>query len=147
MVFEALTVLCTALFSGAAVYITFVEHPARLACGTAVALSQWRPSYKRAAFMQAPLASLGFLSGVAAYIRGSGPVPLIAGVLLGALVPFTVFIILPTNKQLLDPDRDPSSDQTAHLLRRWGHLHAIRTAVSLLALLMLVVSMLIGRTG
>ncbi len=31
--------LTTALFTGAAVYVTFVEHPARLQCSTEIAIA------------------------------------------------------------------------------------------------------------
>ena len=48
MVLELIALLCTGLFAGAAVYITLVEHPARLECGPAVALAEFRPSYRRA---------------------------------------------------------------------------------------------------
>jgi hypothetical protein len=53
MLIQALAILATALFTGAAVYVTFVEHPARLACPTEVALAQWRRSYPRGTLMQA----------------------------------------------------------------------------------------------
>src|SRR5882672_7166549 len=36
--------LATALFTGAAVYITLVEHPARLQCASEIAVAQWRRS-------------------------------------------------------------------------------------------------------
>ena len=37
-------------------YITLVEHPARMQCGTLLAATEFGPSYKRAAVMQAALA-------------------------------------------------------------------------------------------
>ena len=59
---ELAAVLGCTLFTGAAVYITAVEHPARLSCGTKVAATQWAPSYKRATVMQVPLALVGALA-------------------------------------------------------------------------------------
>jgi hypothetical protein len=50
--------------------------------------------------------------------------------LLGSVVPFTLIVILPTNKQLLDSPLDPRSAKATHLLARWGHLHAIRSGLS-----------------
>jgi hypothetical protein len=40
-----IAVLGSSLFAGAALYISLVEHPARLACGTELAVTQWAPSY------------------------------------------------------------------------------------------------------
>ena len=50
------------IFAGASVYINFVEHPARLSCGVQLAVTEWRPSYKRGTLMQAPLVAVGSLS-------------------------------------------------------------------------------------
>src|SRR5918995_4170029 len=63
MLLTNFAMLATALFTGAAVYISLVEHPARLLCPTAHAMEQWRPSYKRATVMQASLAVVGSLLG------------------------------------------------------------------------------------
>ena len=51
-----LATLATALFTGAALYVSLVEQPARMACPTDVAIAEWRPSYARATIMQASLA-------------------------------------------------------------------------------------------
>ena len=95
--------VCAGMFAGAAIYINAVEHPARLSCGNEIALRQFAPSYHRATVMQASLAVIGCLSGLwSAWLLGDVWIGL-AAVLLGAVVPFTLIVILPTNKQLLDP--------------------------------------------
>jgi hypothetical protein len=60
----------------------------------------------------------------------------VAGVLLSLVIPFTLIVILPTNKQLLNPALDRRSAQTERLLARWGALHAVRSVLSGLALLL-----------
>ena len=40
--FELVATICAGPFAGAAIYITFVEHPARLECGTALAATRGR---------------------------------------------------------------------------------------------------------
>jgi hypothetical protein len=126
----------TGLFAGAAIYITAVEHPARLACGNALALRQFAPSYQRAAVMQASLAVLGALAGIAAWWLGSGVAFLLSALTIAAVVPFTLLVILPTNARLLSGDLDPESQEAARLLRRWGHLHAARSAAGMAAFLL-----------
>jgi uncharacterized membrane protein len=130
--------LATALFAGAAVYVSLVEHPARVSCGLDVALREFGPSYKRGAVMQASLALIGCVAGLAVgWQLGDGYVAL-ASVLLGLLVPFTLIVILPTNKRLLAPTLDSRSSEAARLLTRWARLHAVRTVVSLVSLVVLL---------
>ncbi len=127
--FEIVAVLTAGLFAGAAIYITAVEHPARLDCGTALAVREFAPSYRRATVMQASLAVLGLLAAVAAWWRSGHGGLLVGGLLLGAVVPFTLLGILPTNRCLLAPSLDPESREAAALLRRWGRLHAVRSVL------------------
>ena len=137
MILELIATLCAGLFAGAAVYVSLVEHPARLQCGPALAVAEFGPSYRRAAVMQAVLAVVGCVAGVAAWALGSAAVVLVAGLLLGAVVPFTLIVILPTNERLLDPTLDPGSAEAAALLARWGRLHALRSLASVVAFLLL----------
>jgi Domain of unknown function (DUF1772) len=133
MLLELIATLCAGLFAGAAIYVNLVEHPARLECGTALAISQFGPSYRRATVMQASLAALGLVAAVGAWLEGRGLVVLIAGLLLGLVIPFTLIVILPTNKALLDPSLDRDSAEAATLLVRWGRLHAVRSILSAVA--------------
>ena len=123
--------LSAALFAGAALYITVAEHPARMGLETRIAALQWAPGYRRATWLQAPLATVSLLAGVAVWMLGGRGTWLIAALLVGLVVPFTLLVIMPTNHLLLTPGRDLSSADTRDLLQRWGRLHAVRTALSL----------------
>jgi hypothetical protein len=130
MLLELVATLCAGLFAGAAIYITFVEHPARLECGTQLAATEFGPSYRRATVMQASLAAIGLLASIGAWMRSGELVVLLGGLLLGAVIPFTLLVILPTNNRLLDPALDRTSPEAAQLLARWGGLHAVRSVAS-----------------
>jgi uncharacterized membrane protein len=130
---QFLATLTTALFAGAALYINIAEHPARMRGDLGAALAQWAISYKRATLMQAPLALVGFVTSGATWLFGASAWWLVGGMLIGAAVPFTLIVIMPTNHKLLAADRDAASAETRSLLDRWGRLHAVRTALSLLA--------------
>lgn len=131
--FEFIATLSTALFAGAAIYINLVEHPARMGCDTKTAATVWAPSYKRATVMQASLALLGFLTGVAVWVLGGDVRWLVGAVSIGLVIPFTFLAIMPTNHRLQMPGRDLTSRETRALLEKWGKLHAVRSALSLAA--------------
>jgi uncharacterized membrane protein len=133
---ERKATLAAGLFAGASVYINLVEHPARMEAGTDLALTEFAPSYHRATVTQVSLASVGFLSALAAWRLRSDVKWLIGGGLLVSVIPFTALAILPTNKQLLDPATRNDLDRAERLLTRWGRLHAVRSVLSLAALLL-----------
>ena len=121
------------LFAGGALYVSLVEHPARVACGPPMAVAQFRTSYPRGARLQGGLAVLGGLAGLLAWLAGA-PFPWLgAGTLLASVVPYTLVVIMPTNRRLLDRALAPDLPEVRLLLRRWGALHAVRTAVGLAA--------------
>ena len=133
---EFVAVLSCGLFTGASVYISFVEHPARMECGVEIATTEFAPSYRRATVMQATLAAVGLISSIAAWLGRATFCWLVAGILLGSVIPFTLFVILPTNKQLLSPTLDRRSVEAERLLTRWGRFHVVRSVLSALALLL-----------
>jgi hypothetical protein len=126
------------LFAGAALYINVAEHPARMTLDAKVALMQWAPSYRRATLLQAPLALLSFLCGTGAWFLGGGTSWLLAALLIGAVVPFTFIVVMPTNRRLLEATGQIEAQETRGLLNRWNTLHSARTALSLISALLYV---------
>jgi uncharacterized membrane protein len=127
---ELVATLASGIFFGAALYINLVEQPARTSCGAALAVTEWRPSYKRATLMQAPLALIGSVAALIAWRLQGSAAWLLGGSLFLLVVPFTLIVILPTNKQLESQELDIRSEEAGRLLRRWGWLHAMRTVLS-----------------
>jgi Domain of unknown function (DUF1772) len=123
----------TALFAGGALYVSLVEHPARLLTGPPMAVAQFRTSYPRGARLQGGLAVLGALAAIGAWLGGARIGWLGAGVLIALVVPYTLIVILPINNRLLDRTLSPDAPEARHLLRRWTALHAVRTVVGLVA--------------
>ncbi len=134
MLAERIATLASGLFTGAAIYINLVEHPARMQAGTQLALTELAPSYHRATVTQVSLAAVGFLSALRAWKSSADARWLLRGGLLVAVIPFTAVVILPTNKRLLDPAAASDPERAAALLTRWGWLHAVRSVLSLVAL-------------
>ena len=135
MVFGLLALIAAAIFTGAALYVNVAEQPARLSLDERALLTEWKPSYRRGAAMQAPIALVGCLLGlIAAWQTSHG------GFLIGALAiiapwPWTLIGIKPTNDALLATELDQAGPPTRALVVKWGALHAVRTALGALATL------------
>ncbi len=133
MTFGLLALPIAALFAGAALYVSFVEHPARAVLDDASQLAEWKPSYERGTLMQGSLAIAGFVLGVAAWFA-TGDLRWLAGALvLFANWPYTLFVIMPTNRALKATASDQAGGTSRALLERWGRLHAVRTALGIAA--------------
>jgi uncharacterized membrane protein len=132
---ELIAIIACAFFAGVAIYINLAEHPARMECGTELAATVFSPSYKRAAVMQVSLALISFVSSIFAWYSSSNIGWLAGGLTIISVIPFTFIAIMPTNNKLLDPNLDKTSSATGELLLRWGKLHAIRSILSVVSLL------------
>ncbi len=133
MMFGLLALIVAALFAGAALYINFAEQPARLALDDQALLAQWKPAYARGFTMQASLAVVGFLLGVAAWWRTGESLWVAGAVVLVANWPYTMLIIMPVNRRLNAIDPDSAGPESRALIVRWGQLHARRTMLGFLA--------------
>lgn len=134
-VIELLALLGAALFAGGAIYISVVEQPARMKAGMEVALNEFRSSYKRAAPWQATCAAVSSVSGVFTAFLTSAPAWALGGLLVGAVIPFTLVAIMPINRQLLDTTATLSDDFARVLLGEWGRLHRVRSILGAVGLL------------
>jgi Domain of unknown function (DUF1772) len=113
MIPEILATLACGIFAGAAIYVNLVEQPARLSCGIALAITEWRPSYQRGAVMQASLALVGSALAFFSAWLSRDLVWIIGGALLFAVGPFTLLVIFPTNKKLQSAELDVTSSEGA----------------------------------
>ena len=143
MVPELVATFASGIFAGAAVYVNFVEQPARLSCGVELAVTEWRPSHKRGTLMQVPLVVIGSLAALVSWWFDRDLAWLVGGLLLLLNIPFTLVVILPTNKRLESQELDLRSEEADRLLRRWGRLHAVRSLLSGVAFVIFLF-MLIG---
>jgi Domain of unknown function (DUF1772) len=130
-----LALAAAAVFAGAAIYVSVAEHPARLALDTKALLTQWKPSYARGALMQASLAIVAAVFGAIAFVQTFDWRWLLGAALILANWPYTLFIIMPTNKELKATPIEQAHDTTRGLLEQWGRLHAVRAALGLAATL------------
>jgi Domain of unknown function (DUF1772) len=81
--------------------------------------------------MQAPLAIIGFLLGIIAARSDMDWRWLAGALLLLANWPFTLIVILPTNKLLMDIAPQNAGPESRELIEKWGKLHAVRSLLGI----------------
>ena len=133
MLFGHLALISAAVFAGAALYVSVAEQPARLMLDDQALLSAWKPSYKRGFAMQAPLAVVGCIFGLAAWWQARELGFLDGAALMIANRPWTLLGIMPTNNALMAIDPADTTPKTRALVVKWGALHAVRSPLGMLA--------------
>lgn len=133
-----LSLVTAALFTGAAIYVSLVEHPARLDLAANMLLRQWKTSYQRGTIMQGGLAAIGGVLGLVAWWMEPDWRLLIGALVLLANWPYTMFVIMPVNKRLMETPEDAANEDTRALLQRWGRLHGVRSLLGALSSMFLL---------
>jgi hypothetical protein len=123
------------LFAGAALYISLVEHPARLMLPDGPLLAQWQPSYRRALPIQSGLAVAGGAAGLIVCYLSADWRWFAGSILLLANWPFTLLVIMPVNKPLMAMQEGESGTASRAMLVQWGKLHNVRSALGAAAAL------------
>lgn len=131
MIAGQIALVIAAVFAGAAFYVGWVEHNARLSLDDRSALMEWKPAYQRGARMQASIAVIGFLFGLLAWWQSQDWPWLLGALLLIASWPWTMIVVRPVNTALKATDPETAGAETRALLVRWGQLHAVRTGLAI----------------
>jgi hypothetical protein len=137
VILEGLATVGAAIFAGGSLYISIVEHPARMRAGVSVALAQFRQMYRLAAPWQASAAAVSLVCGVLATVVTAEWAWAVGGIVVGLVIPFTVVAMMPINHQLLGPVA-PRDDVARALLTWWGKRHWVRSILGAIGLVILV---------
>ena len=121
-----LALIAAALFTGAAVYVSVAEQPARLTLDDRPSLVEWKAAYHRGFAMQGSLAIIGFSFALIAASAEMDWRWVAGAFMILANWPFTLIAILPTNKLLMEIPPQNAGPKSRELIRVWGRLHAVR---------------------
>lgn len=135
LLYEKLGLIFTSSFCSCCLYISLIEHPARMLCSPGAALKQWQHSYPRAATLQVGSLILGTIFLILSFFSNKNPIWLFAALLLFISFPYTTIFLMPINKQLSKMEDEKLAIE---LLNKWGKGHFFRGVFSLLSLLIIL---------
>ena len=135
MIVGQLALIAAAAFAGAAIYVNVAEQPARLVLDDRAMLAQWKRSYDNASVMQAGLALVACALGVIAFFLSHDWRWLLGALLILAPWPWTIFVIMPVNRQLKATAGGTVQSVTRASVAHWGRLHGVRGAFGIAATL------------
>lgn len=135
MIVGELALVAAAAFTGAASYVNVAEQPARLALDDRAMLEQWKRSYDNASVMQAGLALVACVLGVAAFFLSLDWRWLLGALFILAPWPWSILVIMPVNRQLKASAGDAVQSVTRASVAHWGRLHGVRSAFGIAATL------------
>jgi Domain of unknown function (DUF1772) len=128
----SLALAFAAALSGAALYVNWVEQPARMALDDQAMLNEWGPSDQRGVALLAGLALISAVFGLSAYHATEDVRWAIGAVFVVLTWPYAFFVMAPMNNQILSlAPRDVGAART--LVRQWGLLEYGQTALGLVA--------------
>ena len=122
---EIIALISCSVYFGSTLYVTLVEHPARLACCAEVAWAQWVQSVKRTP----RYAASALVAAAAALIHSRASFRsqwTWGSVFLLALLPFTVVWLFPIQRRLTEPGWPFEAIEARAKLEEWGRRHSIR---------------------
>ncbi len=125
------------IFAGTAAYISFSEVPALNQYGSNELWRFFPYMYSNAAKMQASLAVISGTTGLLYSYRIADSSPFLGKVWLGAalcfvgIVPYTIFVMMPTNKRIIQSNKTLEDEaEKKAMVTKWSHMHLVRTVVS-----------------
>jgi hypothetical protein len=135
MIAGLIALIFAAAFAGAAIYVAWVEQPARMALEDAALLSEWGPSDSRGVALMLAFALAGAVAGFVAYFETQDVRWVFGALIVVSSWPYAFFVMAPLNNQILGlRGRDVSAARA--LVRQWGHVESGFAAIGVFAVAM-----------
>ncbi len=122
-------------FAGAAVYVIWVEQPARLALDEEALLSEWTPSDRRGVALLAAFALAAAVAGFIAYFESEDVRWVFGALSVISSWPYAFFVMAPLNNQILSL-RGQDVAAAKALVRQWGMVELGFAAIGVFAVAM-----------
>jgi len=124
-----------AAFAGAAIYVSWVEQPARLALDEEALLREWGPSDSRGVALLLAFALAAALAGLVAWSEAQDLRWVYGALVALAIWPYAFFVMAPLNNQILSlKGRDVGAARA--LIRQWGLIELGFAALGVLAVIL-----------
>ncbi len=124
-----------AAFAGAAIYVNWVEQPARLKLEDQALLSEWGPSDSRGVALLAAFALASAVAGFVAFFASQDVRWVFGALIVISTWPYAFFVMAPLNNQILSLHGADVAAARA-LVRQWGLLESGFAAIGVLAVAM-----------
>jgi hypothetical protein len=119
MIWGSFALAFAAAFAGAAIYVNWVEQPARLKLDDEALLGEWGPSDSRGVALLSIFALIAAIFGLVAFFE-TNDVRWAYGALVAiAAWPYAFFVMSPLNNQILSL-RESDIGAARALVRQWG---------------------------
>ena len=132
MIWGTLALAFAAAFAGAAIYVSWVEQPARLALDEEALLSEWRPSDSRGVALLLFFALIAAIAGLIAWPEAEDVRFVYGALVCAATWPYAFFVMAPLNNQILSLKGHDVAAARA-LIRQWGLIEQGFAAIGIVA--------------
>jgi hypothetical protein len=127
-----IALVSAAAFAGAAIYVNWVEQPARLALDEETLLSEWRPSDSRGVALLSTFSLAAAIAAFVAYFESADVRWVFGALVIIASWPYAFFVMTPLNNQILSlRGRDVAAARA--LIRQWGFIEQGFAAIGVVA--------------
>jgi len=134
MIIGSLALAAAGAFTGASLYVNYVEQPARLALADEALIKEWEPSDHRGFIVLAGLAALAALFGFIAYRELNDVRWALGALVILASWPYTYLAIVPLNNRILGLIAADGAHEARKVINLWGVLELGLTALGVAAM-------------
>jgi len=140
MLLAKLALIAAAFYTGFALYIVLVEHPARMKLDNQSLLMEWKESYGRGHVIGPLTVVITALLGLITFFFNHEWLWAIGSLSILINVPYTIIFINPTNHKLLGTTPETANDETRSLVQKWTNLHIGRCIYSTITVILFLLA-------